>query len=322
MSQTLVLLPPQRPVTREWAVQLRTDVPGLVVEAPESPAEALQVLPAATAAYGRFTPELLAAAANVSWLQIPSSAAHADYYFPELIEHPLQASLFHHTMDDYVSTHAVLLALALVRNLKHYLTQQLQRVWVSRADVVPVAPLAGMVAMVVGVGGIGSEVARLLSAFGPTIIGVDAKRTDTPPGVAEMHHPDELAGLLPRVNLLILTMPHTPDTEGMFGDELLSLLPMGSYLVNTARGATLRLDAVIRALKSGRLAGAGLDVAEQEPLPPDHPLWDEENVIITPHVAGIGLHIAERQYEILRENARRFVAGEPLLNIIDKRMRF
>ncbi|MEU4395203.1 NAD(P)-dependent oxidoreductase [Kribbella sp. NPDC023855] len=123
---------------------------------------------------------------------------------------------------------------------------------------------------------------------------------------------------LPAADLVILTVPHTPDTEGMFDARRFELLKTSAYFVNVGRGPTVRLDALDAALAAGRLRGAALDVFETEPLPAGHPLWRRPEVLITPHVAGVGPHEAERRFAVLLENARRFVAGDALINIVDK----
>jgi phosphoglycerate dehydrogenase-like enzyme len=117
----------------------------------------------------------------------------------------------------------------------------------------------------------------------------------------------------------VLCAPETPETRGLFDASVLRMMRPNAYLINIARGSIVSLDALVEALRAGGVAGAGLDVFETEPLPADHPLWDMENVVITPHVAGAGPHSVERLHAILLENLRRFVNDEPLMNVIDKR---
>jgi phosphoglycerate dehydrogenase-like enzyme len=172
--------------------------------------------------------------------------------------------------------------------------------------------------VLVGVGGIGAEAARLASAFGIRVVGVDARRGEAPPGVAEMHRPDALDDLLPRGDFVVLTVPHTPETEGFMHRARFRRMKRGAFFINIGRGMTTRLDDLVAALRAGEIAGAGLDVFEQEPLPADHPLWTMPGVLITPHSAGFGPHLDERRYDILLGNCRRFAKGEPLVNVVDK----
>lgn len=150
------------------------------------------------------------------------------------------------------------------------------------------------------------------------VIGVDARREDTPPEVAELHRPEALDALLPRADFVILTIPHTPQTEGLFNAERFNRMKKSAFFINIGRGKTTKLHDLDQALRGGRIAGAGLDVYEEEPLPPDHPIWTAPNVLLTPHTAGFGPYLEERRFEIILDNARRFADGRPLRNVVDK----
>src|SRR5499425_2157686 len=210
------------------------------------------------------------------------------------------------------------LVLAFARGLQHYLPQQLHREWKKPPQNTGIVHLPQATALVVGVGGIGSEVARLAAAFGMRVIGVDERRRDTPPGVAELHRGDELDALLPAADFVILTVPHTPETEGFMSRARFQEMKKPAFFINIGRGMTTRLDDLVDALSAGGIAGAGLDVFEEEPLPADHPLWTTPGVLLTPHSAGFGPHLDDRRFAILRDNARRFLAGQPLRNVVDK----
>ena len=170
----------------------------------------------------------------------------------------------------------------------------------------------------VGGRGIGGEAARLCNAFGMYVIGVDGRREGMPEGVTEMHPPESLDDLLPRADFVIMTIPHTPATEGLMDRGRLRRMKRTAFLVNIGRGMTVHLDDLVAALEAGEIAGAGLDVFEIEPLPSDHALWSAPNVLITPHTAGYGPYIDDRRLDILLDNCRRFARGEPLRNIVDK----
>jgi phosphoglycerate dehydrogenase-like enzyme len=173
-------------------------------------------------------------------------------------------------------------------------------------------------ALIVGVGGIGSEAARLMAAFGMHVIGGDARRREAPPGVLKLDGPDALDSLLPLADFVVLTVPHTPATEGFMHRARFRRMKRTAFFINIGRGRTTRLDDLVEALRAGEIAGAGLDVFEQEPLPADHPLWTIDGVLITPHTAGHGPYLDERRFEIILDNARRFLAGRPLRNVVDK----
>jgi phosphoglycerate dehydrogenase-like enzyme len=130
--------------------------------------------------------------------------------------------------------------------------------------------------------------------------------------------PEALDSLLPLADFVILTVPHTPATEHFMHRARFQLMKRTAFFINIGRGMTTRLDDLVAALRAGEIAGAGLDVFEQEPLPADHPLWTMPGVLITPHTAGHGPHLDERRFEILLDNSRRFLADLPLRNVVDK----
>ena len=150
------------------------------------------------------------------------------------------------------------------------------------------------------------------------VLGINPRVKEPPAGMAELGTPERLEERLGDADFVILTTPETPDTVGMFNARLFSRMKRGAYFINIARGRCVVTQDLIAALQSGQLAGAGLDVADPEPLPPDSPLWAMPNVLITPHVAILGTPYRQKWEQILLENCRRFAAGQPLLNVVDK----
>jgi phosphoglycerate dehydrogenase-like enzyme len=313
----LVTLPPQTQVAREWAARLRDEVPGMSVSAPETVEEALREIEEADAAYGFLTPPLLARSRRLRWLQAPFAAPPAGYYYPELVAHDLVVTNFREIYNDHIGAHIMAFVLAFARGFQSYWPQQARREWKPEIDAPPIH-LPESTALIVGLGGIGDEAARLLGAFGVKVLATDARRTTPTPHVAELHPPAALDQLLPRADFVILTIPHTPATEGLFDREKFRRMKRSAFFINIGRGMTTRLDDLAAALRAGDIAGAGLDVFEQEPLPADHPLWDMPGVLLTPHVAWRGPYLDERRYQILADNCRAFAAGAPLRNLVDK----
>jgi phosphoglycerate dehydrogenase-like enzyme len=207
--------------------------------------------------------------------------------------------------------------LAFARGLHVYMHRQLERRW-DRNDTPPVVHLPDATALVIGLGSTGAETARLCAAFSMRVIGVDPRQTMVPEGVSELHSPDQLDRLLPLADFVILTMPHTPKTEGLFNSGRFHLMKRSAFFINIGRGMTTKLDDLDRALREGVIAGAGLDVYEIEPLPEDHPLWTAPNALLTPHVAASGPSLEKARTSIIVENARRFASGQPLLNVVNK----
>src|SRR5262249_20730334 len=157
--------------------------------------------------------ELLGRALRLRWLQAPQAAPPAGYYYPELIAHPVVITNFREIYNDHIGAHIMAFVLAFARGFHFYFPQQLRREWQRPPLDTGVVHLHESTALIVGLGGIGAEAARLAAAFGIRVIGIDARRRDRTPGVAELHGPDALDALLPRADFVILTVPHTPATQ-------------------------------------------------------------------------------------------------------------
>ena len=314
----LLMAPPQSPTTRGWAARIAAALPELTVVVAETALDAERAAPDADAAFGTLSPALLQTAKRLRWLQAPQAAPPAGYYSPELVAHPAAVTNFREIYNDHIAAHIMAFVLAFARDLHRYLPQQRERRWQPAPLDTGIVHLPEATALIVGVGGIGAETARLAAAFGMHVLGVDARRKDPPPGVAEIHPADALDALLPRADFVILTVPHTPATEGFMDRARFARMKRGAFFINIGRGKTTRLDDLVAALRAGEIAGAGLDVFEEEPLPADHPLWTQPGVLITPHTAGFGPYLDERRFQILLDNCRRFLADRPLRNLVDK----
>jgi phosphoglycerate dehydrogenase-like enzyme len=318
-SFKFVMLPPQTDTTRDWAKRLAETVPQARVIVAEDADTAAREIVDAEAAFGWLGGELLSKAKKLRWLQAPQAAPAAGYYYPELIAHPLVVTNFREIFNDHIGAHILAFVLAFARGLHVFIPQQRRREWKkSLAEDGDVVHLPEATALIVGVGGIGAETARLLTAFGVTVLATDARRTTAPSGVAELHRPEALDELLPRADFVILTVPHTPATEGFFNRARFQRMKRTAFFVNIGRGMTTKLDDLVAALKAGEIAGAALDVYEQEPLPSEHSLWALPNVLLTPHMAGHGPYLNDRRFQIMEDNCRAFGAGRPLHNAVDK----
>jgi phosphoglycerate dehydrogenase-like enzyme len=205
--------------------------------------------------------------------------------------------------------------LGFARGLNVYHDRQRARDWRKGA---PTVYLPEATVLIVGVGGIGGETARRCREFGMTVLGIDPRADEMPDGIGRLYRPDDLERLLPRADFVVLTVPETPATQRFFDAAKLQLMKPSAYLINIGRGATVVLDDLDRALRAGSIAGAALDVFETEPLPAEHPLWDAPGMLVTPHVAADGPHLERRRYLVFRDNCRRFAAGQPLANVVDK----
>jgi len=318
MPATLLMLPPQSKTTHQWAERLALDVPDVSVIVAEDADKATRAMAEADCAFGTLPRALLPAATRLRWLQAPQAAPPAGWYYPELIAHPVVVTNFREIYNDHIGAHIMAFVLAFARGLHQYLPRQLNREWRPAPVDTSVIHLPEATALIVGAGGIGAEAARLAAAFGMRVLAVDARRRDIPSGVAALYGADALDSLLPRADFVILTVPHTPATEGFMNRARFQRMKRTAFFINIGRGMTTRLDDLVAALNAGEIAGAGLDVFEQEPLPAKHPLWTMPGVLITPHTAGYGPYLDDRRYEILRDNCQRFLAGQPLRNVVDK----
>jgi phosphoglycerate dehydrogenase-like enzyme len=322
MSFKFVMLPPQTDVYRDWGARLSREVPGLDVVLAETAEEAARAIVDAEGAAGALPPDLLSKATRIRWLQSYFAAPPAGFYYDDLVAHPLTVTNMREIFNDHLGAHIMAFVLAFARGFHHYFRRQVRREWAPHPTDTGVVHLAEATALIVGLGGIGSEVARLASAFGMRVVATDARRTALTPGVSELYPPDRLDELLPRADFVILTVPHTPTTEGFITRARLRRMKPTAFFINIGRGKTTRLGDLVASLQAGEIGGAGLDVFEEEPLPPDHPLWSMPNVLITPHVGGYGPYLDERRYQIIRDNSRAIIAGAALRNVVDKQAWF
>ena len=178
--------------------------------------------------------------------------------------------------------------------------------------------LHGKTMLVVGLGGIGTQISRRAEAFGMRVMALDPNVTERPSFVFSLDKPAKLMELLPRADVVVLACPLTAETKGMFGEAQFKSMRQSAYFINIARGGIVVQSAMVEALEAKQIAGAGLDVTEPEPLPEGHPLWKLSNCVLSPHIGGQSAEARDRQWRLWRENVRRFVAGEPLLCVVDK----
>jgi len=266
--------------------------------------------------YGDFTREDLAAAKQLRWVQYPAAGVE-HVLWPEMVDGPIVLTNMQRIYSPVISETAIGLMLALARGIPQYAMQTREHRW----HVVPgLVEISGMTLGLVGMGGIGSDTAyRAHYGFNMKVLGVDPKPLPKPSFVAELHSVDWLPKMAPQVDILMSAAPHTPQSEGMFTESIFRSMKPTAFFINVSRGKLVDTPALVRALEQGWIAGAGLDVAYKEPLPADEPLWRAPNVIITCHSSAHSAKTEGRQMELFSENVRRYVAGLPLLNVVDKK---
>jgi phosphoglycerate dehydrogenase-like enzyme len=267
-----------------------------------------------------LTDEFLAAADRLRWVQAWSAGVDRYVTLDRLVENDrIVLTNMQGVHGPVIAEHTFAMLLFLTRNLGAFHDLQQQGEW-DRAAAEGMTALAGQTLLVVGMGGIGSEVARRADGFDMEVLGIVRTLREPPDYVDELGTSDDLEGFLGRADVVVVALPLTAETRGLFDAERFAQFKDGTLFVNVGRGAIVKTQALIDALDAGRLAGAGLDVTDPEPLPADHPLWDRDDVIVTPHVAARAELTRERRWDVLRENMRRFGAGEDLLNVVDKRL--
>jgi phosphoglycerate dehydrogenase-like enzyme len=267
--------------------------------------------------HGRFTDDLLKRAPKLRWYQSVSAGVD-NLLTPDFVNSDVLLTSASGNHPISVSEHAFALLLAMTRRIiNSYGQNNLLDTW-QRQECVE---LYGKTLGVLGMGNVGREIARKGAAFGMRVRGYDTRPAFLP-YLDEMYLRGQIEGFFSGLDVLIVAAACTPDTGGIVDGHLISLMNEGSYLVNIARGPLVVEDALIEALKGGPLAGAGLDVFEQEPLPMDNELRRLPNVALTPHLGGQSPRYKERVVLVFVENFRRWIQGETLINVVDKRMGF
>jgi phosphoglycerate dehydrogenase-like enzyme len=215
-----------------------------------------------------------------------------------------------------IADHAFAMLLYLTRDLQHYLNNKQKEEWQSQP--LHILELKDKTALVIGLGGIGMQIATRAWAFGMNVIAVDPEDKPFTPLIKKVVKPDQLDEVIPEADVIFISAPHTEKSHKMVGAKEFELMKRGSYFIAVSRGGIYDLNGLIKGLDEKRLAGAGVDVVDPEPLPKGNPLWKFPNAVITPHVAGRSDKDFARMTGTVKENIRRFVEGRPLINVVDK----
>ncbi len=297
--------------------RLRAVSDSLVVEKATSMEEALaKANEAQVIQPGHWSEELWKSAPGLKWMQ-SGGAGVETYLTPDFIESPIVLTNARGIYATPIADHVMAFVLHFSRLFNDLLRRQMKHEWADWGEC-EADELAGNTLGIGGLGGIGSEVARRAKAFGMRVIATRRREELPSENVDEVRGADQLPWLLEQSDYVALCAALTPKTRHLIGEDELKLMKPTAYLMNIGRGGLIDEHALIAALKDTEIAGAGLDVFEQEPLPTDSPLWDIPNVLITPHNGGTSPRSHERMMDLFRENLRRYVAGQPLLNVVDK----
>ena len=272
---------------------------------------------------GNLPADLLAAAKRLRWVSF-WSAGLDNKLTPEILARDLRITNASGVHGPNIAEHVLTFMLMFTRRMPHYLRAQIAGEWQRSPSpnfhAVTAGELTGQTLGIVGLGHIGEELARRAKAFDMRVIATKRDPAARHAGAAQLDAllaPERLPELLAESDHVCIALPYTPQTHHLFDAAMLSRMKPTAILYNIARGKIVDEAALIAALQAGRLAGAGLDVFETEPLPADSPLWKMENVIITPHVAGITPYYFPRAAALFAANLNRYLAGQPLANLYD-----
>ena len=272
----------------------------------------------ADAYIGNIKPQEVQAGKNLKWVQVMSAGVEQVLFAStsELRDSKIVLTNNKVVQGPEIADHALAMLLALSRELPTFLSNKAQEKWQPRSF--HGIELNGRNAVVVGLGGIGMQIATRAWAFGMNVTGVDPEDKPFSPFVKRVVKPDQVDEVLPDADVLFISAPHTPKSHKMIGPHQFELMKKGSYFIAVSRGGLYDMNSLVKALDEQRLAGAGVDVTDPEPLPEGHPLWKFQNAIITPHIAGRSDKDRARMVSTIQENIRRFVDNKPLINVVDK----
>ena len=281
----------------------------------DSQGEALELMPEIDVVFGRFDHEMFVRGRRLKWVQA-TSAGVDDMMYPDFVESDVVMTSAKGIVGVHLADHAMALLLSLTRGIAWAVRHPS---WSQRDATREMSwELHDRTMGIVGLGGTGRELAVRALGFGMRVIAVDPMDVDPPDGVEYCRNMDGLDDLLAASDVVAICAPLTPETEGMFDRSAFGRMQSHALLVNVTRGPIVDEEALVEALETGAIGGAGLDVVPEEPLPDNHPLWRFDNVVITPHSAGGSPMRMDRSVDLFCDNLGRLLVGEPLTSVIDK----
>ncbi|MBK5292251.1 MAG: D-2-hydroxyacid dehydrogenase [Acidobacteriia bacterium] len=291
---------------------------GADVVVARSPEEFAREVANADAVIGGISKELFPKARKLKWVQTISAGVEAYSFWPEFVQSNVQLTNCKVVQGPTIADHAFAMLLALTRGLYEYIPNRSKQEWARNRLPEGMTELPGMTALVIGAGGIGTQIAQRAHGFGMKVIGVDPQDVPISNYFSAVVPPDRLNEVLPKADVVFVSAPLTPKSQHMIADKQFELMKKGAYFIAVSRGKLYDKQALVKALDSKKLAGAGVDVTDPEPLPKNDSLWNFPNLIITPHVASAAEGSNARRIGVIEDNIRRFAHGEPLTHVVDK----
>jgi len=311
----------------EWGApfypRLRTRYPREALIEAYSPSDILREVPDAEAVFGYLTGDQFAAARKLRWIQTLDAGMEGLFNrVPQVAESAVTVTNARGAGAPQIGEHALALILHFARGIHEFARLQRERKWDQDYGLSIVQMVSGKTAGIIGFGKSGREIGWRCKAMGMNVIAVDKRPVDGDPVVDHVWGLAGLPELLSQSDYVVITVPYSPQNENMIGAKELALMSKTARLIVTSRGRIVEHHALVAALREGRIAGAGLDTVVKEPLPADNELWGLANVIITPHIAGNSPELDEHTFAIFEENFGRYLAGQPLVNVVDKQLRY
>ncbi|MBA3028051.1 MAG: D-2-hydroxyacid dehydrogenase [Desulfobacteraceae bacterium] len=301
--------------------RIREAAPGAEIVIVKSPADWTEAVARQCASSDIFLGVMLdawiAKLPNLKWAQLASAGADWVLKSPEVIKRDVLLTNASGVHAIPISEHILSMMFAFARNLPGHMRNQMDGKWERLGEI---KEMEGTTLGLVGVGKIGEKTAEKAKALNMKVLGMRRNPERTSPYVDKMYGPNGLHEMLAQSDWVAVTAAGTAETEGLIGEPEFAVMKKSAVLINIARGSLIREAALVTALQEKRIAGAGLDVFEKEPLPETSPLWQMPNVLITPHVAGGTPYYVDRLMDIFVENLKRYQAGEPLINMVDKKL--
>lgn len=260
---------------------------------------------------------------KIRWIQTLDAGMEGLFRrIPEVIETDITVTNARGAGAPQIGEHGVALMLALARGLNDFWRLKRERKWDQQHGLSVVQIIAGRTAGIIGFGKSGKEIGWRCKALGMNVIAVDKRAVDGDPIVTNVWSVDRLKELLSKSDYVFVTAPYSSENENLIGAAELAAMKATAFLIVTSRGRIVEHKALVNALRERKIAGAGLDVVIQEPLPADNELWEFDNVIITPHIAGNSPELDQWTYDIFEDNLHRYVTKQGLRNVVDKRLRY
>ena len=312
-----------RDLGEQFVSELREMFPAVDFRPAYTLEEQVREAPDAEVHFGDIKRDVYLAAKKLRWFQfIGIGFDHILTGIPEIVEDDVVITNARETHVIPMAEHTFAMILAFAHKVPQFIEDQRAHRWDALKYYCQMQELAGTTMGIVAMGDIGKAVAQRAQGFGMEVYGVDAREMSPPAGVREVWGVDRIDDLMAISDWLVVTVPRTTETRGMIDRGRLERLKKGAVVIVVSRGSIVDEEALVDGLRSGHIAGAALDATAEEPPAPDSPLWDSPNLLLSPHVSADSPQLWERRKDIFKENFRRYLAGEPFLNVCNKRTGF